>query len=223
MVETLGTYPHHWVSKSSLSISRRACSRLRSAKTLVRPILDGTSGTFIRSTGHTTGSGRASASIILRSTSSPDASGYALAVNAAILHSVRFRSLHGPALTEMDSPHVRDRRDLITEPVASCPRAIPLSSRHGNRLGIDVGISWEHGNRTGFSRAPDPGGCASSHRLAGVDEAAHHLSQLGGGGRGEHRLPGRKRIMHRLQVPHDSEPEAGPRRAVGPIPIGFSA
>jgi hypothetical protein len=27
----------------------------------------------------------------------------------------------------------------------------------------------------------------------------------------------------RDQVPHDSEPEAGPGRAVGPIPIDFSA
>jgi len=38
--------------------------------------------------------------------------GHASAVNSAALHSVRFRSLHGPATTEIDSPSLRGRRRL---------------------------------------------------------------------------------------------------------------
>src|SRR5260370_26720824 len=32
----------------------------------------------------------------------------------------------------------------------SWPRALPLTSRRGNALGIDVGIEWESGNWSGF-------------------------------------------------------------------------
>lgn len=48
---------------------------------------------------------------------------------------------YGPAITEIASTHPRGGRRLT---------AIPLSSSHGNWVGIDLGLSWENGNWTGF-------------------------------------------------------------------------
>jgi hypothetical protein len=53
----------------------------------------------------------------------------------------------GPAITEIDSPHLRGR---IADPISTCPRGLPLTSTHGNSLGIHLEIPWECGNRTRF-------------------------------------------------------------------------
>src|SRR5713101_6379788 len=37
---------------------------------------------------------------------------------------------------------------------SDCRASSPVTPSHGNCLGIDLGISWENGNRTGFSRRP---------------------------------------------------------------------
>ena len=58
---------------------------------------------------------------------------------------------HGPAITEIDSAHLRGGNCLIVGPTWSSPRVLPITSRHGNRKRIDVGISWENGHRTGYS------------------------------------------------------------------------
>ena len=54
----------------------------------------------------------------------------------------------------------RNHRNRLASPLRrmSClsrpgPAAIPLTPFSGNHVGIDVGICWEHGNRTGFPHA----------------------------------------------------------------------
>ncbi len=62
-------------------------------------------------------------------------------------------SNRGPAITEIDSPHLCDGCHLTVDPAGSGPRACPSASIRGNQVGIDAGILWECGNRTGLLRA----------------------------------------------------------------------
>src|SRR6266478_1306159 len=56
----------------------------------------------------------------------------------------------GPATTEIDLPHLRGGRDLTCLLQFESPSA---NTRPGNQVGIDVGMSWENGNRTRFPGA----------------------------------------------------------------------
>ena len=64
----------------------------------------------------------------------------------------RLRWLRGPAITEINSPNLRGEHRLFAEATSSSPRVLLLTSRPGNQVGIHVGMSWEHGNRTRYSR-----------------------------------------------------------------------
>src|SRR6266849_617875 len=66
---------------------------------------------------------------------------------------MRFRSLQGPATTDIKDDQLRGRFDLDAlraEPARSCPRNLPPAPTGGNSVGTDVRIWWESGNRTGF-------------------------------------------------------------------------
>src|SRR5713101_5603632 len=71
------------------------------------------------------------------------------------------RWLQGPAITEIDSPHLHGGGRLTGgEPARSCPRNLPPAPPSGNSAGTNVRILWESGNRTGFpgSQRRIPGG-----------------------------------------------------------------
>ena len=58
----------------------------------------------------------------------------------------RLQWLRGPAITEIDSPHLRVGHRLITDPAESGPGSLPLTSMRENEAGIDMGIlmgMWE--------------------------------------------------------------------------------
>ena len=64
---------------------------------------------------------------------------------------VRFRWLRGPAISEIDSPHLRGGGCLI----AQFHRLWTLvTSSHGNWVGMGLGIFRENGNRTGCPPGP---------------------------------------------------------------------
>jgi len=66
----------------------------------------------------------------------------------------RFRWLWGPAITEIEEPDLRSCPRLTGRAHTVRSTRIPARSHRVNLsehpVGIDVGITWEYGNRTGF-------------------------------------------------------------------------
>jgi len=61
------------------------------------------------------------------------------------------RWLRASAVTEIDSPYLRNRHRLVIESPSHLVRArVPLISVHGKCMGMNLGIFLENGNRTGF-------------------------------------------------------------------------
>lgn len=84
--------------------------------------------------------------------SASDTMGSALPRIGAPAHHADLGSLHGPAITEIESFHLRRERCLFGEGAQSCPRSVSIRFTRGNWVGIDVSVRWESGNRTGSRR-----------------------------------------------------------------------
>ena len=66
-------------------------------------------------------------------------------------------SNQGPAITEIDSPHLRGGGRVIGEPAPILPGDSHQAGTCGTSVGTDVRIWWESGNGTGFPRSQHPG------------------------------------------------------------------